>query len=72
MDPITAINQEFARQVQADWSRQAADEQSQPATPAPHTGLAAWLRARVPIGWVVFDKWFKAQQRRVGRMTAER
>ena len=33
MDPITALNQEFARLVQEDWSREAADKRSECAAP---------------------------------------
>jgi hypothetical protein len=61
MDPITAINLEFARRVQADWSRQAGNEQGEPATPAPHTRLLARLRVLARAGWVVSHKWAWAE-----------
>ena len=48
MDPITAINLEFARLAQADWSRAAGDGRSEHTTAAPR--VSAIDRLRPPGG----------------------
>ena len=65
MDPITAINMEFARQVQAEWSREATTERSEHATPAPRTGLVARLRQMVGAGLVTFGMRLQGQEHQV-------
>jgi hypothetical protein len=72
MDPIAAINMEFTQRVRADWARAAADERSEHMLPAPRRRAIERLRARAGAAWVVFDGWFKAQERRVGHLIARR
>ena len=45
MDPITAINLEFARLVEQDWSPPAADGLNEPAMAAPRVSAIGRLRA---------------------------
>ena len=63
MDPITALSQEFARVVQADWSQEAAVGRSEHATPAPHTGLVARLCQMLGAGLVTLGMRLQGQER---------
>ena len=63
MDPITAINQEFARKVQADWSRAAAERPSEHLTPALRTGVADRLRVIVGNRLIAVGMWMKEPAR---------
>jgi hypothetical protein len=50
MDPITAINLEFARQVERSWSSEPTEHWSEQAIPVSRTRLVARLRALVAAG----------------------
>jgi hypothetical protein len=71
MDPITAINLEFTRRVQADWSR-AADGRSERATPAHGARAVERMLAIGAAGLTALGTWLKAHEQRVGRMIAQR
>jgi hypothetical protein len=66
MDPITALNQEFARLVQEDWSCEAADRRSEQAAPAPHTNVVARLQALVGAGLSALGMWLKTPSQPIG------
>ncbi|HEU5103704.1 MAG TPA: hypothetical protein VFU22_32030 [Roseiflexaceae bacterium] len=59
MDPISAINLEFVRDVRAHWSRAVADRSSGRSTPAVHAGLRDRLRTVVGVGLIVLGMWVK-------------
>ena len=52
MDPITAINLEFARQVERSWSSEPMEHWSEQATPVSRTRLVARLRTQIGAGLV--------------------
>jgi hypothetical protein len=54
MDPITALNQEFARLVQEDWSRAAAERRSERAAPTLHKSMTDRLRTIIGTAVVAF------------------
>ena len=47
MDPITALNQEFARLVEEDWSREAAVQRSEHTALTPRTSIVDRLRTMI-------------------------
>jgi hypothetical protein len=66
MDPITALNQEFARLVQEDWSRQASERPSERATPARLARPVARLRVMLGNRLIAVGMWIKAPARLAG------
>ena len=63
MDPITAINLEFAREVKEDWLREAAGRRSEHPALAPRAGAVDRLRALVGTGLIAVGTWLKAPTR---------
>ena len=66
MDPITALNQEFARLVEDDWSREAADRRSEHAAPAPGIGVVDQLQALIGTTLSALRRWLKAPAQPIG------
>ena len=59
MDPITALNQEFARLVEEDWSREGIERPSEHAAPALCKDVIARLQAVVGAGISSLGMWLK-------------
>ena len=62
MDPITALNQEFARLVQEDWSREEAERRSSHAALTQRKSVAVRLRAMVGAAVGTFGLRLQKQQ----------
>jgi len=63
MDPITAINLEFVREVKEDWTRELA---AYPMNQAPHVrraGLVDRLRTLLGAGMIEASTWLKTPAR---------
>jgi hypothetical protein len=65
MDPITAINMEFAHRVQAEWSRAAADGSGERATPVSQARAANRLRVMLGNRLIAVGTWMKQPARLV-------
>ena len=62
MDPITALNQEFACLVQEDWSREEANRRSDHVALTQRTSVAVRLRAMVGVAVVTFGLRLQGQR----------
>jgi hypothetical protein len=69
MDPITAMNLEFAQRVKRSWSSEPSERCSEQATPALYTRLFAQLRALAGSGLAAFGMRLQGQQQDLASAT---